>query len=90
MSEKVAKALRKEAEANEIVGEFHITARANGRVEIHGPIGNLLFFRQVMNIAEKAVLDSINEAIINEKIKQTITGVDPTKFMQFPNPGKAN
>lgn len=93
MSHKEAKAerkLEKELGEKEIVGEFHITAYSNGDVTINGPIGNLFFFRKVMNIAEKAVLEAIDNAIEDEQIKQKIIRLDPTKFMAFPPVGKSN
>ncbi len=57
MSEKQAK---KERQANrEIMAEFTIKILENGNVEVSGPIGNFLAFRDAMNRAERVVLNQI-------------------------------
>lgn len=61
MSQKIAKKLRRENRqlATEVVAEFHIKVFADGNALIGGPIDNLLFFRDVMNKVERAVLERL-------------------------------
>lgn len=55
MSEKKVKQLRKEQD--DIVAEFRIVATKNGEVKVFGPIDNILGFFDVMNRAQRAVLN---------------------------------
>jgi len=55
MSEKKAKQLREEG--RQVVAEISIKALANGNVEVFGPINNLLMFTDIMNKAERTVLN---------------------------------
>ena len=45
------------------IAKFVIEAFSDNTVQVADPINNLLLFRQVMNVAEKAVLDKITEQV---------------------------
>ena len=47
--------------APNIVAEYRIMLDSNSQVHIHGPIGDMLLFLNVMNLAEQAVLRLHNE-----------------------------
>lgn len=50
-----------------ILAEYRITVDAKGQVFVNGPINNLMFFRKVMNVAEKAVIDHIERQMATQK-----------------------
>ena len=76
MSEKKAKEDRREEEtiANTVVAEYSIQLLANNDVRIIGNIDNFLFFRDVMNKAERAVLERSRERLQKAAQKRIITG----------------
>ena len=75
MSEKKAKEARREEEtiANTVVEEYSIQLLANNDVRIIGNIDNFLFFRDVMNRAERAVLERSRERLQKAAQKRIIT-----------------
>ncbi len=63
MSEKQAKLERQEA--RKVVVEYKIEVLSDGNVSISGDLDNFLLFRDVMNKAERAVLERIAAGIKN-------------------------
>lgn len=59
MSEKQAKIARQK----KVAAKFVVTAFDDGSVEVTGPINNLALYTDVMNRAERAVLDTLKKSL---------------------------
>ena len=67
MSEKKVKQERKQA--RQVVAEFTITAYSDNSVQIVGPFQDFIMYRQIMNRAEMAAIQSIAESQQSRIIK---------------------
>ncbi len=77
MSEKKAKEARREA--NTIEAEYLIRLYAGGRLEIRGNLDNFFLFRDVMNGAERIVLDRISKQLQAARGNIIVPGIVPPK-----------
>ena len=73
-----AKKLRREERENakQVVAEFHIKVFADNNVSISGPIGNFFMYRDVMNKAERAILDKVAQQQQQKIVVPTLGNLD--------------
>ena len=63
-----------EGEKNsDVVFEINITVTRNGAIEVKGPTDNFMLFRDIMNNAERAVMNAMAAEVMKKTEKQIIT-----------------
>jgi len=82
MSEKKAKETRRK----DIYTKVVITVHFNGDVDVEGPIGNFIFFTEIMTKAMQSVIEHTG----NEMKKMIEQAMPPVKVPNFIEKGEAN